>query len=180
MKARFKTILLSAIGVIAAFSTMTYTSCNNDKCKAIVCAYGGVCDDGNCICPSGYEGVHCEVVTRDKYKGVWTVFEKGNSTLASEYDLSIDYSIDGNTSVIIRGFYNKFFDDPVDAKVISDSLIIPFQVVEGYEIEGWGTLDWDRYYPDHGELEVHYTIKNPEGKVNDFGVNTGVPSRWYR
>src|SRR5690606_22092293 len=50
MKARLKSIILSALGVASVFTTVTVSSCNNDPCKSIVCAYGGTCADGDCIC----------------------------------------------------------------------------------------------------------------------------------
>src|SRR5690349_5700349 len=93
MKARFKTIILSAFCAIAAFSAVTYSSCKTDKCKAIACAHDGVCKDGECICQSGYEGTHCEVITRDKYVGVWHVFENGTYTSNAQFDVSIRYGL---------------------------------------------------------------------------------------
>lgn len=178
MKARLKSVVLSAIGVLAVFTAVTYTSCNTDKCKAIVCAYGGTCNEGDCICPSGYEGTHCEIITRDKYKGVWTVFEDGTATNPEQYELTFEYGL-GNTEMTIRHFYNRF-NGNVNVRVKGDSLFIPQQKIEGYSIEGWGTLDWEEFYPDHGELTVYYKVTDATGKTNDFGINNGEPSIWTR
>lgn len=181
MKARLKSIILSALGVVAIFTTITVSSCNNDPCKAIVCAYGGICTEGDCICPSGYEGTHCEVVTRDKYKGVWTVFENGTVTNPAQYELTF-VNGEGATEMTISNFYNRFPLNQVNIRVKGDSLFIPQQIVNNYTIEGWGYLDWERenFYPEHGEITVHYKVTNPEGKTDDFGVNAGVPSKWNR
>lgn len=179
MKARLKSIVLSAVGAIAVFSTVTITSCNDDPCKAIVCAYGGTCTEGECLCPSGYEGTHCEIVTREKYEGVWTVFEDGTVTKPAQYEIRIKNGV-GATDMTISNFYNRFPGNDVSVRVKGDSLFIPQQTVNGYVIEGSGYLNWERenFYPEHGELIVHYTIKDPEGKLNDFGVNAGSPSTW--
>ncbi len=179
MKARIKTIILSALGAIAAFSAITYSSCNNDKCKAIACAYGGVCKDGNCVCPSGYEGAQCETITRDKYVGVWTVFEKGTVTQSNSYDVTFKYGV-GMTDMQITNFYN-LLKSPVSVRLKADTIYIPLQTVDGYEIQGTGVLDRDAYYAKHGMLTIRYSIKNTQsGLVNDFGYNIGEPSVWNR
>jgi hypothetical protein len=52
--------LLTALFVLFTFSIVTYTSCKEDKCKNIVCANGGSCAEGKCVCPTGYTGTVCE------------------------------------------------------------------------------------------------------------------------
>ncbi len=180
MKARIKTILLSALGAIATFSAITYSSCNSDKCKAIACAYGGVCKEGNCVCPSGYEGAQCETITRDKYAGVWTVFEKGTITQDNTYDVTFKYGI-SMTDMQVINFYNKLVS-PVSIRLVNDTLYIPQQTVDGFEISGSGVLDRDPYYSKHGKLTIRYTIRDLQsGQVNDFGVNPNTyPSIWQR
>ena len=44
------------IGVIM-FSVIT--SCNKDECENVVCLNGGVCVNGDCDCPDGWEGPNC-------------------------------------------------------------------------------------------------------------------------
>jgi len=39
---------------------MTVVGCKKDKCKDAVCLNGATCDDGDCICPLGFTGDHCE------------------------------------------------------------------------------------------------------------------------
>ena len=80
MNNSFKKILFAVFASAATFVSMTFVSCNRDKCKSVVCAHNGVCDGGACTCPSGYEGSNCETVARDKYVGNWTVNEKGSVT----------------------------------------------------------------------------------------------------
>jgi uncharacterized membrane protein len=175
MKARLKTIAISAFFAIAAFVTVTYSSCNSDKCKAIVCAYNGVCKDGACICAAGYEGTQCEIVTREKYKGVWNVFEKGTYTETTQYQISIDYGAD-MTKMVINGFNNNI-TQPVNIRINGDEITIPQQTISGYEIQGKGILKYDAYYAKHGQLTVRYTIRDLSNNMtNDFGVNSGEPS----
>ncbi len=53
MKA-FQIFLFSAV-LLIAFSP----SCSKDKDCEGTCLNGGVCEDGNCNCPDGYEGPNC-------------------------------------------------------------------------------------------------------------------------
>lgn len=46
------------------------TSCS-DPCKDISCNEVGTCDDGTCICDTGYEGANCETESREKFIGTW-------------------------------------------------------------------------------------------------------------
>jgi len=67
-------IALTTMLTIGAFSVVTYTSCNKDKCKDVVCNNGGTCNttDGTCSCKTGYEGADCGTLTRAKFVGSWT------------------------------------------------------------------------------------------------------------
>ena len=185
MKARFKTIILSALGAVIAFSAVTYTSCNSDKCQSIVCAYGGVCKDGVCICPTGYEGVQCETVTRDKFIGTWNVSESGTLTSGNAYTVSIEpYYDSAITSIIIKNFYNRSHlnvgaNYNVVAYVKADTIYINQQVVDGDTIIGNGYLQPDAHYAEHGKLTMYYVVKN--GQSDYFGFDsTGSPSVWEK
>lgn len=64
-----RNIAFSALLTLAAFSTITYTSCSKDECEDVVCQNGGTCNDGNCACPVLFEGTRCETEVRAKYNG---------------------------------------------------------------------------------------------------------------
>jgi hypothetical protein len=66
-----KNIALSALLTIGAFGAVMYTSCNKDECKDVVCQNAGTCSGGTCICPTGYEGSRCEILSRDKMAGTY-------------------------------------------------------------------------------------------------------------
>lgn len=76
-----RNIAFAAILTIGAFSAVTYTSCNKDECKDVVCQNGGTCTDGVCACSTGYEGTNCQTKSTDKFLGTWTAVENcsGNS-----------------------------------------------------------------------------------------------------
>ncbi|MCF8451332.1 MAG: calcium-binding EGF-like domain-containing protein [Taibaiella sp.] len=183
MKFPFKTIIISSLATIAAFTAVVYTSCNRDKCKTIVCANGGVCNDGACTCASGYEGTNCEKVSRDKFLGNWTVFEKGSITLAAQYPISIEPTTDVY-DVVIKNFYN-YFRTPIKATVVGDSLFIPNQQYEGKVLFGVGYIFSNVTYGQYGAIEMRYSIiDTATQKVNDFGYNAAInnsdPSLWNK
>src|SRR4051812_16937243 len=62
-----RTILLAAVCTLLVFSAVTYTACNKNRCKNVVCVNNGACDAGNCVCPTGFEGARCEILSRTKF-----------------------------------------------------------------------------------------------------------------
>jgi len=69
---RMKTIAVSVLLTLGAFSAITYTACTKDECKDVTCSNGGSCVSGACSCPTGYEGTTCQTKTRDRFIGTWT------------------------------------------------------------------------------------------------------------
>lgn len=67
----WKHSLLSAGMFLAVATTVTYTSCVHDSCKALMCRNGGTCADEFCRCPTGYEGTQCEIISRNKFLGTY-------------------------------------------------------------------------------------------------------------
>lgn len=53
-----------------AITAVSFTACR-DNCKDIYCKYG-VCNDGYCECHSGFDGVHCEIIVREKMLGTYS------------------------------------------------------------------------------------------------------------
>jgi hypothetical protein len=58
-------LLLSTVA--ACLSTVAYKSCKKDPCNKVVCQNGGACKEGNCSCPTGIVGKHCETTYRSTY-----------------------------------------------------------------------------------------------------------------
>ena len=178
MKARFKIVMLSALGALTAFSAVTFSSCKEDKCKAIVCAYGGVCSDGICLCPSGYEGNQCETITRTRYLGVWHVTEDGTYSNATQYTVSVQPG--ANISELrIKNFRNSFTDE-VQAFVKGDTLTIPNQTINNRTVKGFGYIVDDKYYGANGKIVLRYVVKDENGITDDYGVDGGDVSLWNK
>lgn len=184
MRIQMKSFLLTTISVFAITSAVFMTSCKEDKCKALVCAYGGNCNsDGSCTCTVGYEGERCETVTRDKFKGVWNVTEDGTASNPQVYAISAE---DGTNidEVLLRNFNNKF-NAEVTAQVKGDTIYIAQQQMTSggaaYTVEGKGYAVPEAFYGLHGKLVLSYKVTAPDGTVNDFGTGGGQnPAIWTK
>lgn len=71
-----RNITLSALLTIGAFTMVTFTACNPDPCKDVVCNNGGTCILGTCDCTVGYSGTSCDTEVRESYFFTY----KGNGT----------------------------------------------------------------------------------------------------
>lgn len=178
---KMKKIVLTALSTLLVFFGVTYTSCKPDKCKHVSCAYGGTCKDGACICQIGYEGEHCETVTREKFKGIWNVNEDGTISGAAQYALSIE---NGNkiNEVAIKNFQNNFTEDVIGV-CVKDTMTIPVQSFSnGSTVEGWAyiyeTTRLNQHYFQHARMNFYYKVTNSLGQVNEYGSGGAGPSLW--
>lgn len=187
MKFNARALFLSAFTSLAAFTAIFYASCrpsgNGDACQAISCAHGGVCHDGKCTCPTGYEGNNCEITTRDRYLGGWRVSEKGTLTSAREYQVAIEASNIDAAHVSLKNVYN-YFTLPVNAYVQGDTLIIPNQQMQGKVIFGRGYIDTVGGNTAN-KLTLYYeVVDTATTNVDDFGyysnIDGSVPSQWAK
>jgi hypothetical protein len=179
MNTRLRSVLLTASIVTAAFGAITYTSCTEDKCKAIVCANGGTCKDGACICPSGYEGAQCETVNRERFLGNWNVDEDGTISANAVYPVIIEKGA-SITEVTLKNFRN-YYTANVKARVKGDTLYIdPQDIPAGpgvtNTVEGKAFLTDHLYYGKRGEIKMRYQVRQPGGVVDDYGFDENNPN----
>ncbi len=127
------------------FQILLFASCtpenNIDKCLEINCNFGN-CEEGKCICDSGYEGINCDTISRDKFIGYYTIF----SQCQPELDL-LSFSIKENNESIDKILVNfssihHAFPLIADATVNLNKFTISPLKTNEYEIfEGSGTLN---------------------------------------
>jgi hypothetical protein len=139
---RYRHISITAIFTFIVFSG-TYLSCIKDTCSNTICNNGGVCVNGNCACPTGFEGEQCSDVWNAKFTGTWhaaDVYFK--DTAHRRYDIQIttdtlrdSFYINGfadtlNKILCLRTSYNNF--SMINEQFVDSNLTIK---------SGNGTLD---------------------------------------
>lgn len=164
-------------------SAVTYTGCNRDKCGTVVCMNRGICNNGACTCPSGYEGANCETENRKKFTGNWRVFEKGSNSLAKQYGISI---VNGPsvTDVLITNC-NNYFKAQVRGYVDGERLIIPVQHMEGKIVYGEGIIYSNVTYGQYGGITMRYIVQDSITMIkDDYGYEAEIdfsePSNWNK
>lgn len=177
MKARFPFSLIIAFSTLLVLSGLT--SCTPDKCTAIACAHGGLCQDGTCLCADGYEGYQCETEMRARYITTWTVTEDGTVSNAAQYAVGV---APGSTprQIRITNFYNAF-TQPVIAYVNSDTVVIPLQSVNRWKVQGRGRIQRDPYQGENARIVFNYVIQDTvQNLIDNFGYSGGDPSVWTK
>ena len=160
-----RNIAFSALFTLGAFSAITYTSCNKDECKDVVCQNGGTCLEGACSCATGYEGTNCETAQRAKFIKSWAAIDKNitdNSNLTYSALIVAGTTI---TDVNISDFSDEYFMGVVKATVSGNTITIATQAPDGdgYTVEGTGA-----YNTTDKKITWTYTIKNPLGASQSY------------
>lgn len=148
-----KTSMKNLIYIFSIVSVSLF-SCKKDPCKDIDCGSNGSCNDGNCICESGYTGTNCELEERAAFIGDFSVTDACN---VGTFDYQINIS--GNAEDVIGVSISNFGDLnlTVVATISGSAITISEQTVNGYIVSGSGNLVND-------ELSISYTISNTSGQ----------------
>lgn len=179
-----KQIGFTLLSTLLFFVGITFNACKTDKCKQVNCAYSGVCKEGTCICQIGYEGEHCETITREKFKGLYAVDEDGTISGTFQYALSVESGAKIN-EVRIKNLQNYFDTVLVSGVTYLDTLTIPLQTLSnGYQVEGYGyivdTNPLNQHYYQHAKVTFYYKVTDPLGIVNEYGSGGSQPSIWSK
>jgi len=161
-----RNIAFAAIMTIGAFSAVTYTSCNKDECKDVVCQNGGTCNDGNCACATGYEGTTCGEEVRAKVLKTWTAKDtdvSDNSSLPT-YSAIISKGT-GVTDVLISKLSDSYFTKDVKGTITGTTVTIPSQTPDNDNYKVEGTLS---YNSTDKTITATYTITNPLGVTKSY------------
>jgi hypothetical protein len=144
-----KSILLSSVLTLGIFGATTFVSCNPDACKDVVCNNGGTCNDGDCVCASGFEGTNCETQSLSKFLGsnntsVNYNFSDNGGTTCGNYTgtFTATRSAADTTRLILTNFGGFGLTTSVYATVDKNTLTIPSQAITGATsntVSGTGT-----------------------------------------
>lgn len=98
MKTKNPVSKLIVLIFIALATSMTFSSCK-DECKDVDCQNGGYCENGDCICASGYEGDNCATAMADKFVGTWKYNESCGGANVSDWPVTISKSTANKISI---------------------------------------------------------------------------------
>ena len=184
------TSVMYVLSILFVIFTIGYLSCSKSptatttSCKTYGCGTNGYCDSlaGLCHCLPGYEGVSCGTVSRQKFLGIWTVFEKGSISTAAQYTTSIESGTNPQ-DIVIKNFFNLFLN-PVNATASGDTIFIPYQSMQGKSIVGFGVGNSDIAHGQFGTITMRYEIiDSVTGTKDDFGyepADSSKPSIWNK
>ncbi len=86
--------------ILLVMTLSVFVACEgDDPCENITCLNEGICDNGSCDCPVGFEGDTCEVEYRDRILGLYTY----DSGTCNNYAPSIEVisNLENKTDIII-------------------------------------------------------------------------------
>jgi hypothetical protein len=117
-----------------AFGLFIMNACS-DPCKDVTCLNGGVCDEGDCICATGYEGTDCGTEMRTKFLGSYSFIDgcyPGTTTSST-----IATSVDGVNRVNVTNILGTSLGGTAKATINGTNITIPSQSVNDIDNDVW-------------------------------------------
>lgn len=129
-------------------------SCKDEPCDNIICQNDGICKDGLCDCPSGFEGEFCEELSRQKISGNFDV----SSSCAGDTSVTDIWAIGASASAVNEVLIGNFHKPALNViATITELNVIEIkeQFIGGstsYTIYGSGSIEAE------GQLSIQYTV----------------------
>ena len=133
------------------------SSCKNEPCDDIICQNNGICIDGLCDCPDGFEGELCEEFSRQKILGNFDVSSDcvGDSSETNVW--SIAASASTANEVLISSIHKPTLNVSAtitDANAIEIEEQFVSDGIFNYNVYGSGTIE------SEGQFSMEYTVIN--------------------
>jgi len=109
----FRHIFTAVFITVALFTVIAYTACKKDACDNVVCLHLGACDGGKCSCPTGYEGLRCEVLSRDKFIFTFNGGDTCGYRGYRQYPVYLRANLLDDRELIMKNFLNNPDDSAV-------------------------------------------------------------------
>lgn len=101
-----KSTLIAVCSFLAISSTVFLSSCVQDPCNELNCQNGASCSDGHCICPEGYEGAECDILSYTKFVGKFQGTQRCDQFPMEIDNIEIVLQEEPNTIKLIMGAGN--------------------------------------------------------------------------
>ncbi len=146
-------------------STAYFSSCVHDACVArnVTCKNNGTCRDGDCICPSGYEGDSCQFKVNQKFAGYYKCIRTGFINDNTPYN--------NDDSICIRANNDKF---GITFFSIRDSIIF---VYKGTVNDNFITVPEQVIVDTSLNPDVSYTVSG-NGSLNGEVITLTLNTTW--
>lgn len=156
-----RSILLSISASILVLSSVVYTACHKDKCKSVECMNEGSCDGGICTCPVGYEGDHCEILSRAKFIATFNghdICNVNNVNKYTQYPVNFIAFKNKPLEFLMQNFLNNM-EDSASCTVRSADSFTFIGSNNGTTFNGYGTLRKDTLRMSYKvQIDtIHYT-----------------------
>jgi hypothetical protein len=117
---------------------------------------------------------------KNKFMGIWNAVGKGTLNSNAEYPVSISANGTNTVKLSISNLYH-FLHSPVSAYIVSDSIIMQNQKVDGYTVFGAGRIGDSPTYGQYGIITMSYEIiDSSSAVVACFGYNNTPTSQWNK
>jgi hypothetical protein len=150
--------LFNALFFAGLTCSMLVSACKSDKCKDISCTPNSQCNEGECLCNTGYVKVadSC-TLNRNRFLGTYNVtFDSCTRTrLSAPYTTTIETTnvpTDSIYQVKISNMRDRF-SNLAQARIEGDKITIPRQNPDADTYSVWGTgtisgntITWTYYY----------------------------------
>jgi len=136
------------------FISTILAACTPDACEDVNCI-NGACENGDCICEIGFEGLNCETEQRLAFVATYNVEEtcdQGNFS----YQLTATAGTENSNDLIINNLGDFNFD--VSANVDGNTFVIDHTTNTGATVVGNGTLTG-------GILTITYALTTTSGQT---------------
>lgn len=142
---------------------LAVAACKN-PCKDIDCGSHGSCNEGSCICETGYETDgegRCSAEQRAKFVGMYSCIDQCENSVNDNYFCTIENSSAGIDKINIGNIYG-FANNVVTATVSGSSFTVAAQTTaDNFSIEGSGSL------ASNGLVTFNYTITRLSDNATD-------------
>ena len=132
-------LIFSTVCMFVLLATgIVFNACVKDPCADISCKNNGVCRDGRCKCPVGFEGPYCDTKMYEKFIGTWQGTYRCNGAVPDDRMVIIAPGVQANAISL----YNIFTqNDAISATVDGDKISIAEQTINNTVYKGNGYVE---------------------------------------